>query len=192
VELAFIAALQHLPAKQRAVLILRDVLGFSAREVAEMLQTTLASVNGALQRARKTVDERVPAPSQQATLRSLGAKQVRAIVANYVDAWERGDVDALVAMLAEDATFAMPPYPAWWRGREVIAAFAAEPVHRYLPTHANGQAANAAYRWDPEKGSYVPEALEVLTLEGTQVRAMTAFMTPEVFPHFGLPGELPP
>jgi RNA polymerase sigma-70 factor (ECF subfamily) len=191
VELAFIAALQHLPAKQRAVLILRDVLGFSAREVAETLETTLASVNGALQRARKTVDERVPAPSQQATLRSLGAKQVREIVANYLDAWERGDVDALVAMLAEDATFAMPPYPAWWRGHEVIAAFAAEPVHRYLPTHANGQAANAAYRWDPEKGGYVAEALEVLTLEGTQVKAMTAFMAPELFPHFGLPGVLP-
>jgi RNA polymerase sigma-70 factor (ECF subfamily) len=95
-------------------------------------------------------------------------------------------------MLAEDATFAMPPYPAWWRGREVIAAFAAEPVHRYLPTQANGQAADGAYRWDPQKGSYPAEALEVLTLEGTQVKAMTAFMTPEIFPHLGLPGELPP
>jgi RNA polymerase sigma-70 factor, ECF subfamily len=192
VELAFIAALQHLPASQRAVLILRDVLGFSAREVAETLETTTASVNGALQRARKTVAERIPARSQQATLRSLGAKQMREIVANYIDAWERGDVDALVAMLAEDATFAMPPYPAWWRGREVIAAFAAKPVHRYLPTQANGQAANGAYRWDPQKGRYVAEALEVLTLEGTRVKAMTAFMSPEVFPHFGLPGELPP
>jgi RNA polymerase sigma-70 factor, ECF subfamily len=192
VELAFIAALQHLPAKQCAVLILRDVLGFSAREVAETLETTNASVNSALQRARKTVDERIPARSQQATLRSLGARHVREIVGNYIDAWERGDVEALVAMLAEDATFAMPPYPAWWRGRDVIATFAAEPVHRYLPTQANGQAANAAYRWDPEKGRYVAEALEVLTLDGTHVRAMTAFMTPELFPHFGLPDELPP
>jgi RNA polymerase sigma-70 factor, ECF subfamily len=192
VELAFIAALQHLPANQRAVLILRDVLGFSGREVAETFETTTASVNSALQRARKTVDERIPARSQQATLRSLGAKQVRGIVANYIDAWERGDVDALVAMLAADATFSMPPYPAWWRGREVIAAFAAEPVHRYLQTQANGQAANGAYRWDPRKGSYVAEALEVLTLEGTQVKDMTAFMTPELFRHFGLPGELPP
>jgi RNA polymerase sigma-70 factor, ECF subfamily len=191
VELAFIAALQHLPAMQRAVLILRDVLGFSAREVAETLETTIASVNGALQRARKTAAERVPARSQQATLRSLGPKRVREIVANYVDAWERGDVDALVAMLSEDATFAMPPYAAWWRGREVIAAFAAEPVHRYLPTVANGQVANAAYRWNPERGSYLAEAVEVLTLEATQVNAMTAFMTPEIFPHFGLPVELP-
>jgi RNA polymerase sigma-70 factor, ECF subfamily len=192
VELAFIAALQHLPATQRAVLILRDVLGFSAREVADTLETTTASVNGALQRARKTVDERIPARSQQATLRSLGATRVRELVANYLDAWERGDVDALVALLAEDATFAMPPYPAWWRGRDVIAAFAAAPVHRYLPTQANGQAANAAYRWDSEKGSYVAEALEVLTLEGSQVKAMTAFMTPEILSRFGLPAELPP
>jgi RNA polymerase sigma-70 factor, ECF subfamily len=192
VELAFVAALQHVPARQRAVLILRDVLGFSAREVAETLETTTASVNSALQRARKTVNERIPARSQQATLRSLGDKRVREIVANYIDAWERGDVDALVAMLAEDATFAMPPYRVWWRGREVIAAFAAEPVHRYLPAHANGQAANAAYRWSAETGSYVAEALEVLSLEGAEVKAITAFMTPEIFPRFGLPAELPP
>ena len=110
---------------------------------------------------------------------------------SYLAAWERGDVDALAAMLAEDATFAMPPYPIWWRGREVIAAFAVEPVHRYLPTRANGQAASAAYRWDPRKGSYVAEALEVLGLEGTQIREMTAFMMPAVFQRFGLPAELP-
>jgi hypothetical protein len=85
----------------------------------------------------------------------------------------------------------MPPYLAWWRGREVIAAFAVEPFHRYLPTRANGQAANAAYRCDAEKGSYVAEALEVLTLEGAQVKEMTAFMMPAIFHRFGLPDELP-
>jgi RNA polymerase sigma-70 factor (ECF subfamily) len=191
VELAFIAALQHLPATQRAVLILRDVLGFSARETAESLETTLASVNSALQRARKTADERIPKHSQQATLRALGDEHVREIVERYIDAWERGDVDAIAAMLAQDATFAMPPYPTWWRGRDVIAAFGAEPVHRYLPTHANGQAANAAYRWDPNKTSYVAEAIEVLTMEGTRVKQMTAFMIPEVFRRFGLPDQLP-
>jgi RNA polymerase sigma-70 factor (ECF subfamily) len=142
-------------------------------------------------RRRGAIAERIPARSQQATLRSLGDKRVREIVANYIDAWERGDVDALVAMLAADATFAMPPYPAWWRGRDVIAAFATESVHRYFPAHANGQAANAAYRWDPERGSYVAEALEVLTLDGLKVKAMTAFMIPEILPHFGLPAELP-
>jgi RNA polymerase sigma-70 factor (ECF subfamily) len=172
------------------VLILRDVLGFSAREAAETLETTVASVNSALQRARKTVDQRLPERSQQATLRSLGDQRVREIVRSCIDAWERGDVDAIAAMLAEDATFAMPPYPTWWRGRETIAAFAAEPVHRYLPTRANGQPANAAYRWNADRSSYVAEALEVLTLEGAQVKEMTAFMTPELFPHFGLPETL--
>jgi RNA polymerase sigma-70 factor (ECF subfamily) len=191
VELAFIVALQHLPATQRAVLILRDVLGFSAREAAATLETTTASVNSALQRARKAVEERLPARSQQATLRSLGDERARQIVERYIEAWERGDVDAIAAMLADDATFAMPPYPRWWRGREVIASFAADPVHRYLPTHANGQAANAAYRWDPERGLYLAEAIEVLTLAGAQVTEMTAFMAPELFARFGLPHELP-
>lgn len=147
------AAMQHLPASQRAVLLLRDVLGFSAKEAAGMLNTTVASVNSALQRARRTVDQRRPARSQQATLRSLGDDRVRAIVARYLDAWERGDVDALATMLAKDATLSMPPYPSWWRGRDVIAAFATEPVHRYLPTRANGQVANAAYRWNAERGT---------------------------------------
>ena len=192
VELAFIAALQHLPARQRAVLILRDVLAFSAREVAEQLDTTVASIHSALQRARRSVDERVPQQSQQATLRSLGDASVRSIVERYMDAWERGDVAALAALLAEDATFAMPPYATWWRGREVIAAFASEPVHRYLPTRANGQPADAAYRWDPHRGRYMAEALEVLALEGMRVKEMTAFMTPELFPRFGLPRELSP
>jgi RNA polymerase sigma-70 factor, ECF subfamily len=191
VELAFIAALQHLPARQRAVLILRDVLGFSAREVAEQLDTSVASVNSALQRARRSADERLSAQSQQAALRSLGDAGVRELVDRYMDAWERGDVDAIAALLAEDATFAMPPYARWWRGRDVIAAFAAEPVHRYLATQANGQPANAAYRWDPEDGRYIAEALELLTLEGTSVKEMTAFMTPELFPRFGLPEALP-
>jgi RNA polymerase sigma-70 factor, ECF subfamily len=192
VELAFIAVLQHLPARQRAALILRDVLGFSASEVAEQLNTTVASVNSALQRARRSVDDRRPEQSQQVVLRALGDASVRKLVERYLDAWERGDVAALVALLAEDATFAMPPYASWWRGREVIAAFAAEPVHRYLPARANGQLANAAYRWDPEKGRYIAKALEVLTLEGTHVKEMTAFMTPQVFPRFGLPSALSP
>jgi RNA polymerase sigma-70 factor, ECF subfamily len=192
VELAFIAAMQHLPPRQRAVLILRDVLGFSASEVAEQLDTTTASVNSALQRARKSAEERLPAQSQQATLRSLGDAKTRELVERYMDAWERGDVDAIAALLAEDATFAMPPYVKWWRGRDVIAAFAGEPVHRYLLARANGQLANAAYRWNPKRGRYIAEALEVLTLEGTKVKEMTAFMTPEVFPRFGLPPSLPP
>ena len=191
VELAFIAALQHLPARQRAVLILRDVLGFSASEVADQLDATVASVNSALQRARRSADERLPEQSQQATLRSLGDASVRRIVERYLDAWERGDVTALVALLAEDATFAMPPYARWWRGRGVIAAFAREPAHRYLALRANGQLADAAYRWNDEERRFDAEALEVLTVEGTRVKTMTAFMTPGLFPRFGLPRSLP-
>src|SRR5919108_6234549 len=117
VELAFIAALQHLPANQRAVLILREVLGFSAKEAAETLDTTTASVNSALQRARAAVDERLPEQSQQETLRSLGDDGVRSVVQSYVDAFDRGDIDGVVAMLTEDASFAMPPLRTWYAGR---------------------------------------------------------------------------
>jgi RNA polymerase sigma-70 factor (ECF subfamily) len=182
VELAFVAALQHLPARQRAVLILRAVLGFSAREVAESLGTTVASVNSALQRARKTVDERLPERSQQATLRSLGDERVREIVERYVDAWERGDVNAVVAMLAEDATFAMPPLRTWFGGRDEIAVFLAGwPLSgqwrwRHVRTRANGQPALGFYSWDPEEESYLPFALNVLTLRGARIRDVTAFV----------------
>ena len=126
-ELAFVAALQHLAANQRAVLILREVLGFSAKETAEMLETTVASVNSALQRARAAVAERVPERSQQATLRSLGDEEVRELVDRYVDAWERCDVEAFAAMLAQDATFAMPPMSTWYRTRDGISDLG-EPV----------------------------------------------------------------
>ena len=120
VELAFVAALQHLPARQRAVLLLREVLGFSAREVATSLETTEASVNSAMQRARSAISDRAPAQSQQATMRSLGDGRVRELVERYVAAWDRHDVEALRALLVEDAIFAMPPYPEWWQGRDAI------------------------------------------------------------------------
>jgi len=194
VELAFIAALQHLPARQRAVLILREVLGFSAREVAQSLETTTASVNSALQRARQAVEERLPTQSQQATLRSLGDERLRGVVQGYIDAWERRDVDGMVAMLVEDATFAMPPFPNWFKGREVVMAFISrtgKPRLRYVPTRANGQAAVGWYMWDARRESYLPSSLEVLTLEGARVKEITAFVFPELFPRFGLPPELP-
>ena len=111
VELAFVTALQHLPPRQRAALVLRDVLGFSAKEASQSLGMTVTSVNSALQRARKAVDERVPEKSQQTTVRALGDASVHEIVERFVDAFERGDVKAIVARLAEDAGFAMPPYP---------------------------------------------------------------------------------
>jgi RNA polymerase sigma-70 factor (ECF subfamily) len=170
VELAFVAALQHLPATQRAVLILRLVLGFSAREVAQSLDTSVAAVNSALQRARAAVDERVPERSQQATLRALGEDSLREVVDRYVDAWERGDIEAFAAMLAEDATFAMPPLASWYRGRDAIAQWATGwPLSgawkwRALRTTANGQPALGFYAWSEDDESYRPFALNVLTL----------------------------
>jgi RNA polymerase sigma-70 factor (ECF subfamily) len=182
VELAFIAALQHLPATQRAVLILREVLGFSAKEVAETLETTTASVNSAMQRARKAVDERLPEQSQQETLRALGDDALREIVDAYVDAWERNDVETVVAMLSEDATFAMPPLASWFGGREQIGIFLANsPMSgdwrwRVVRTHANGQPALGYYTWQPEEGTYRPFALNVLSLRDGQISDVTAFI----------------
>jgi RNA polymerase sigma-70 factor, ECF subfamily len=195
VELAFVAALQHLPPRQRAVLILREVLGFSAKEVSQTLGTTVASVNSALQRARKTLDERLPEKSQQATLRSLGNEGVREIVQGFIDAFERGDVDAIVALLAEDATFTMPPYPEWYRGREAVSDSwlmpgGTPPRLRYVPTTANGQLALGTYQLDAAGKRFVPIALDVLTLRDARIVDITAFRTPRVFGPFGLPAQL--
>jgi RNA polymerase sigma-70 factor, ECF subfamily len=198
IELAFIAALQHLPARQRAVLILRDVLGFSAREVAEALDTTPGSVDSALQRAHATVDERLPERSQQATLRALGDDGLREIVDRFVTAWERADVDAVVALLADDAAMTMPPLPTWYRGRDAVAAFlrgwplAAPGRWRVVPTRANGQPAVAEYTWNSERQTFTAHGINVLTLDGAKIAEITAFLTPEAFARFGLPDEIEP
>ena len=186
VELAFVAALQHLPATQRAVLILREVLGFSAKEVAEALDTSVASVNSALQRARAAVEERVPEESQQATLRSLGDEEVRELVQRYVDAWERCDVEAFTEMLSEDATFTMPPLASWYRGRDEIETWARNSAlsgdwrWRSLPARANGQEALAFYAWDADEKSYLPFALNLLTFREREITNVTAFIARNV------------
>jgi RNA polymerase sigma-70 factor (ECF subfamily) len=206
VELAFIVALQHLPGTQRAALLLRDVLGFSAGEAADALETTVASVNGALRRGREAVENRLPAQSQQATLRALGDDAIRQIVERYVDAWEDSDIDAILAMLAEDATFSMPPLPIWYRGRDAIAVYLDRSAltlrWRLLATRANGQLAFANYAWQADKAAYMPLSLDVLTMKGTEATAITAFVAPytrgpareryaaDVFARFGLPGRL--
>jgi RNA polymerase sigma-70 factor, ECF subfamily len=202
VELAFIAALQHLPASQRAVLILREVLGFSAREVAASLDTTTAAVNSALQRARKAIDEQLPERSQQATLRTLGDDAVRELVERYVDAWERGDVDAVAGMLAEDAAIAMPPMASWFRGPDVLVflrdwAFSGRLYNaegrrrvRVVPTRASGQPAFGTYSWDPERERYMPTVLQVITLRGDRIEEITGFVQPALFAGFGLPDSL--
>jgi RNA polymerase sigma-70 factor (ECF subfamily) len=188
VELAFVAALQHLPANQRAVLILREVLGFSAAEVAETLGTTVASVNSAMQRARKTVDERLPDRSQQATLRSLGDARLKELVDGYVDAWMRGDVDAVTSMLSEQATFAMPPLSSWFGPREKIREFlAGYPLSglwrwRVVHARANGQPALAFYAWDDNAQAFLPFALNVLTFEGELISNVTAFVNRSIEP----------
>ncbi len=182
VELAFIAAVQHLPATQRAVLILREVLGFSAREVAESLDTTVASVNSALQRARKSLDDRLPEPSQQATLRVLGDDALRELVESYMDAMQRGDVDKVVSMLADEAAWSMPPAAAWFGGRDgireflVVGPLSGDWRWRHRATRASGQPAVGAYSWDEPEGAYLPFALDVLTLEGDRIREITSFI----------------
>jgi RNA polymerase sigma-70 factor, ECF subfamily len=182
VELAFVAALQHLGANQRAVLLLREVMGFSAAEVAAMTDTTVASVNSALQRARAAVRDRVPLRSQQATLRALGDDGLRELVDRYVEAWERCDVDAFTALLVEDATFAMPPLATWYTPRATIAAWARQSSMsgqwrwRTIPTRANAQPALAFYAWHDRAGAYLPFALNVLSLRDGLVSDVTAFI----------------
>jgi RNA polymerase sigma-70 factor, ECF subfamily len=197
VELAFVAALQHLPARQRAVLILRDVLGFSAAEVADALETTPTAVYSSLQRAHKRVDERLPAYSQQRTLRSLGDARVREIVETYVDAWERGDVGAIVSMLAEDAILAMPPRPSWYRGIDAARVFLARgPLapsrgRGVRPAAANGQLAVGSYYHGSPDRSEGLQVLQVLTLDtGGHIAEITAFVGTELGP-FTSPGASP-
>ncbi|MDX6637226.1 MAG: hypothetical protein QOJ01_737 [Solirubrobacterales bacterium] len=182
VELAFIAALQLLPATQRAVLVLREVLGYSAKETADALDTTTASVNSALQRARATVDEKLPEQSQQATLRTLGDEKVAAIVDRYLEAWETGDVDTVVEILAEDATFAMPPLASWFQGSESLRIFltgwplSGDWRWRAIRVQANGQPALAFYAWSDEENAYRRFALNVLTFRGERISDVTAFI----------------
>ncbi|PTL54409.1 sigma-70 family RNA polymerase sigma factor [Paraconexibacter algicola] len=204
VELAFIAALQHLPASQRATLILCEVLGFSAKEAAETLETSVPAVNSALQRARRAVEEKLPAQSQQATLRTLDDEDLRRIVDGYVEAWERGDVDGIAAMLAHDAAITMPPMATWFRGEQLFVflrewafngrVYGAEGRRRVrvVPARANGQLAFGTYSWDEGEGVHLPTVLQVLTLDADRrITEITGFVTPDVYPLFGLPRELP-
>ena len=198
VELAFVAATQHLAANQRAVLMLREVLGFSAQETATMLDTSVPSVNSALQRARVAVQERVPERTQQVTLRALGDGGLRKLIGRYVDAWERCDVPAFAGMLAEEATFAMPPLGTWYAPRDTIITWATSfPMSgqwrwRGVLTSANAQPALAFYAWDEAEGAFMPFALNVLTLrDDALVTDVTAFIVrstaapePEAYENF--------
>jgi RNA polymerase sigma-70 factor (TIGR02960 family) len=192
VELAFVAALQHLSALQRAALILREVLGFSAAEVAGQLDTSTAAVNSALQRARKVIG--TTGVSQQSVLRDLGQDGTEEIVTSWMTAWQAGDVDGIVAMLADDARYSMPPLPQWYHGPEAIRAFlAGGPLlsrWRFLPTTANGQLAFGTYLWDDAAGAYIPGGLDVLAIRDGRVAEIVAFLSADLT-DFGLPASLP-
>jgi RNA polymerase sigma-70 factor (ECF subfamily) len=134
----------------------------------------------------------LPERSQQATLRSLGDDGLRGLVERYVDAWESRNVEAMVSLLVEDATFAMPPHPHWFSGRETVVAFISQyrPTLRHVVTSAGGQPAIAWYILDAERGAYLPASIEVLTMEGERVKWIVAFADLELFPRFGLPASL--
>jgi RNA polymerase sigma-70 factor (ECF subfamily) len=198
VRLAFVAAIQILPPRQRAVLLLRDVLGWTAAESAKVLDASVASVNSALQRARRALDTRIAAEPAGASA-APGAppsEAQRVLLERYVQAWERVDVNAFVALLREDAVFSMPPWPNWYRGRDAIGAFftwTARPggraPFRLRLTAANAQPALAFYgRWSDAE--WRAHSLQVLDLAGNEVVAMTSFVTPALFARFGLPEVL--
>jgi RNA polymerase sigma-70 factor (ECF subfamily) len=196
VELAFVAALQHLPPRQRAALIMRDVLDFSARETAEALDTTPVSIDSALQRAHKTVDDRLPERSQQQTLRSLTDAELRDVVDGYVRAFESADVPAVAERLAADVVLSMPPLREWYTGRANVSAYYGSrglehDSRRLLPTRANGQPAAAHYTWREEAGAFLPHAIQVFAVsDDARLSEVTVFVMPWAFPRFGLPERL--
>ncbi len=194
IALAFIVGLQHLPPQQRAVLMLRDVLGYRAGEVAEMLDTTEASVNSLLRRARAAFDSRLPAAGRErAPLPD--SKVEREIVGGFADAVEAGDIDAMIALLTDDAWLSMPPEPYEYQGPAAIGAFlqdreVARGRLRLVATRANSQPAFACYLPGPQTEIARPYALFVLTLEGDRISAITWFADSSVLPQFGLPRTL--
>ncbi len=195
VELAFVAAVQHLPANQRVALIMFDVLGFSATEVADAMATSPAAVNSALQRARERVGPGLPEHTQQATLAALGADGQRGLVERYSTAFEQRDLGGLLSLLTEDATWSMPPIPTWFRGHEAIASFLSDgPLRegwRHLPTYANGQLAVGCYMWDDTAEAHVAFALDVLEVRGDRISSVIGFLQGVRFPAFGLPEVFP-
>jgi RNA polymerase sigma-70 factor (ECF subfamily) len=192
IELAFAAALQQLPGQQRAVLILRDVLGYSAAEVSELLSTSVVAVNSTLQRARRTIEKRAPDRSQQAVLRSLGDARLRDLVQVFVEAWDRGQVGTLVSVLTDDLIFSMPP-DAPRRGNAAVEGFLPAQAGRWrlLPATANGQLAFGAYRWEPAEESHRAALLDVVTIRGGVIAEIVGFRSPQLFSRFGLPASLP-
>ena len=195
VRLAFVAALQHLPPRQRAVLILREVLRWKADEVAELLDTTVASVNSALQRARSTLEASDVEDTDY--FQPMDDDQ-RALLARYVDAFERYDLDSLTSLLHDDATWSMPPYALWLQSHDDIRRWCLGPGigcrgSRLIPTVANGSPAFGQYKPGGPNGSYEPWSLQVLEVSGGRIAGISFFLdTATLFPLFGLPPRLEP
>jgi RNA polymerase sigma-70 factor (ECF subfamily) len=198
VELAFTAAMQHLPPLQRAALIMTDVLGFSPGEVAESLEATPASIYSALQRARKATEERLPEPSQQEVLQKAGEDRVKQVVDSFMEAWENADVDEISSLLTADCDLVMPPWADWFQGRDAVLDFLPrgplQPGRRWktVPSRANGQPAFGAY-WTDDEGALHAEGIVVLSFNADgEVSQITAFRDPDLLPKFGLPLAMDP
>jgi RNA polymerase sigma-70 factor, ECF subfamily len=195
IELAFLAAIQLLPPRQRAVLILRDLLGWSAKETASLLETSVASANSALQRARSTLRQHLPARRLEWAPSSEPTEEERAVLQRYMDATEQADASALAALLAEDVRCSMPPVPAWLQGREDVMIAMMQGLDpefgrwRLLPTWANRQPAAACYLRRAGESEYRAFAIDVLRVEDGKVTDITAFSA-ELFPAFGLPATI--
>jgi RNA polymerase sigma-70 factor (ECF subfamily) len=192
ISLAFLAALQLLPPRQRVILILCDVLDWRAREVAQLLDITVAAVNGLLRRARSTMHGNYPESQPVRTI----DKTIRAVLSRYVEAWESGDVEALVALLIDKVVFTMPPSPTWFSGLAAVRVHAetmfsgrAPGRWRLQPTRANNQIAFACYRRDAIDGRYQAHALQVLSFAGAQISEIHMFFLPQIFPRFGLASQ---
>jgi RNA polymerase sigma-70 factor, ECF subfamily len=200
-ELAFLAAIQHLAPRQRAVLILREVLHWSAAEVADLLGTSVPAVNSALQRGRAALAERLPPGHRDATASHAADDEERRLVERYVRAWQDADVDALVALLKEDASMTMPPSPSWYSGREAIRTFFETSVFgsgprpligetRILMTRANRSHALALYFWAEEHERFLPLALKTFAIADGTIREIVGFTDPALFDAFRLPPVL--
>jgi RNA polymerase sigma-70 factor (ECF subfamily) len=194
IELAFLAAIQHLPPKQRAVLILRDVLDWSANETAELLDVSVAAVKSALQRARATLRTYLPERRSEWTRTSASSDEEQALLQRYMDAHESGDPEALLGLLHEDLRVSFPPLPLWAESREAFIAgsrkHAAVGEYRFVPTRANRQLATAIYLRRPGDTAFRPLTLEVLRIDGGKIVEIVDFSTPSLFVAFGLPSSL--
>jgi RNA polymerase sigma-70 factor, ECF subfamily len=191
-ELAFVAALQHLPPRQRAVLLMRDVVGLSVAEVAEQLDSSREAISSAHQRARARLQQQLP----RATARNLGAAE-RHLLERYVAAWESGNLDAFVELLTEEVVLSMPPMPEWFSGRTAVRGFFAwawspsgPGPFRLHRTSANSQPAFGLYGRAPDGDGYTPQAIQVLTLDGVRIARLHGFVRPDLFAVFGLPARL--